>query len=91
MLLNIAQLVVTHLVIPIGFLIWLWQAQFESKFNWPSNLLIVLLSSLFMFLNGRWEWLSYYLRFLLPIVFVIAAYKSFIKAKSLPVYPPKNF
>ena len=91
MLLNIALLIVTHLVIPLGLLIWLWQAQFESKFNWLSNLLIVLLYSLFMFLNGRWEWLSYYLRFLLPIVFVIAAYKSFIKAKSLPVYPPKIF
>jgi hypothetical protein len=91
MLLNIALLIVTHLVIPLGFLIWLWQAQFESKFNWLINLLMVLLSSLFIFLNGRWEWLSYYLRFLLLIVFVIAAYKSFIKAKSLPVYPPKTF
>ena len=91
MLLNIALLIVTHFVIPIGFLIWLGQAQFESKFNWLNNLLMVLLSSLFIFLNGRWDWLSYYLRFLLLIVFVIAAYKSFIKAKSLPVYPPKTF
>jgi hypothetical protein len=91
MLLNMALLIVTHLVIPVGFLIWLWQAQFDRKFNWLINLLIVLLYSLFIFLNGRWEWLSYYLRFLLPIVFVIAAYKSFLKAKSLPPYPPKTF
>jgi uncharacterized membrane protein YjjP (DUF1212 family) len=90
MLLNIALLIVTHLVIPIGFLIWLLQAQFESKFNWLTNFLMVLLSSLFIFLNGRGDWLSYYLRFLLLIVFVIAAYKSFIKAKSLPVYLQKR-
>ena len=91
MLLNIAQLIVTHLVIPVGLLIWLWQAKFDSKFNWSINLLMVLVYFIFIFLNGRWEWLSYYLRFLLLIVFVIAAYKSFIKAKSLPLYPPKTF
>ena len=53
MLLNMTLLIVTHFVIPVGFRIWLRQAQFDSKFNWSIDLLIVLLYSLFIFLNGR--------------------------------------
>jgi Peptidase family M23 len=75
MLFVIASLIVTLLVIPAALMIWLWQAQFSSKFNWLLNLLMVLV---------------YYL-FLLPIAFIIAASKSFINAKSLPLYPPKTF
>ena len=52
---------------------------------------MVLVYGLFIFLNGRWDLLSYYLRFLVPIVFVIAAYHSFVKSKSLPRYPSKTF
>jgi hypothetical protein len=40
---------------------------------------------------GRWDWIGYYVRFLLPILFFIVAFQSFIKAKSLPLYPPKKF
>ena len=91
MLFAIVSLIVTLLVIPTALMIWLWQAQFSSKFNWLLNLLMVLVYFLFIFLNGRWEWLSYYLRFLLPIAFIIVASKSFINAKSLPLYSPKTF
>jgi Peptidase family M23 len=90
MLFAIVSLILTLLVIPTALMIWLWQAQFSSKFNWLLNLLMVLVYLLFIFLSGRWDWLSYYIRFLLPIAFVIAASKSFIKAKSLPLYPPKT-
>jgi Peptidase family M23 len=91
MLFAIVSLFVTLLVIPTALMIWLWQAQFSSKFNWLLNLLMVLIYFLFIFLNGRWEWLSYYIRFLLPIAFIIVASKSFINAKSLPLYSPKTF
>lgn len=91
MLLNIALLIVTYLVIPVAFVIWLWRSKFPSKLNWLAVLLTLTAYSVNVFLTGRWDLLSYYLRFLLPILFFIAAFQSFIKAKSLPLYPPKKF
>jgi hypothetical protein len=91
MLFNITLLIVTHLVIPIIFVIALWRSRFLSKLNWLITLLTITAYSIHIFLTGRWDWLSYYVRFLLPLLFIIAAYQSFIKANSLPLYPPKNF
>lgn len=91
MLFEIGLLIVTHLVIPSAFLIWLWRGEDRSKLDWLINLLVVALYSVHIFLIGRWDWLSYYLRFVLAILFFVAALKSFIKAKSLPLYPPRKF
>lgn len=63
----------------------------SSKLDWFIKLLVVTLYSAHIFLTGRWDWLSYYLRFVLVIVFVVAAYQSFIRAKPLPLYPPHKF
>ena len=91
MFFEIGLLMVTHLLIPATFLIWLWQSKFPSQLNWSIALLTVATYSVHIFLIGRWDWLSYYLRFLLPILFFIVAFHSFAKAKSLPLYPPKKF
>lgn len=91
MLFAIGLLIVTHLIIPSAFLIRLWRGKDRSKLEWFTNLLVVALFSVHIFLTGRWDWLSYYLRFVLAIVFLIATYKSFIKAKPLPLYPSRNF
>ena len=88
---EIGLLIVTHLLIPATFLIWLWLSKFPSKLNWLITLLTVAAYSVHIFLIGRWDWFSYYLRFLLPILFLIVAFHSFSKAKSLPLYPPKRF
>ncbi|NDJ18555.1 M23 family metallopeptidase [Myxacorys almedinensis] len=84
-------LIVTHLILPAAFLIWLWQAKESSKLEWFTTLLVVSLFSVHIFLIGRWDVLSYYLRFVLVIIFLIAALKSFIKVKSLLLYPPRKF
>ncbi len=91
MFFEIGLLITTHLILPFIFLIWLWQVEEQSKLDWLVKLLIVTLYSVHIFLSGRWDWLGYYLRFLLIILFVIAVYRSFIKAKSLPFYPPQKF
>lgn len=91
MFLEIGSLIITHLVIPVTFLIWLWRGKDLSKLDWVAKLLVVALYSVHIFLSGRWDWFSYYLRFLLVIFFVLAAYKSLIKAKTLPLYPHRKF
>jgi hypothetical protein len=91
MIFVIALLILTHLFIPVAFAIYLWRSKFPSKFNCLTALLTLAAYSVHIFLFGRWDWLSYYLRFLLPILFLFAAFPSFIKAKYLPLYPPKKF
>lgn len=91
MFLEIGLLIATHLILPFIFLIWLWQGEEQSKIDWLLKLVIVTLYSVHIFLSGRWDWLGYYLRFLLAILFIMAVYRSFIKAKSLPFYPSQTF
>jgi hypothetical protein len=89
MLLAIA-LLITQVVIPLSFLVWLWRGNNHSRLDWLLKLSIVALFSIHIFLIGRWDWLSYYLRFVLMILFAIAAYQSFTKEKHLPFYPPRK-
>jgi Peptidase family M23 len=91
MFFEIGLSIATHLIIPTVFLIWLWWGGDRSKLDWFVKLLVVGLYTLHIFFIGRWDWLSYYLRFVLAIGFFIAASKSFLDAKSLPLYPDRKF
>jgi len=42
---------------------------------------------LFIYLIGRWDWLSYYLRYLLAAALVIVLYTSYRKARGQPFLP----
>jgi hypothetical protein len=84
-------LILTHLILPLGFLFWLWHGKEHSKLNWLVKLMVVAFYILHMFLSGRWDMLGYYLRFLLVALFAVAAIMSFVKAKSLTLYPPRKF
>jgi hypothetical protein len=41
---------------------------------------------LYIFLAGRWDWLSYYLRYVFPVLFVVAANASYRRVRSLPFF-----
>ncbi len=83
-------LILTHLILPLIFLIGLWRGKESSKLDWFVKLLGVMLYSLHIFLSGRWDMLSYFLRFALVVLLIGVAIKSFIKAKPLPLYPPRK-
>jgi hypothetical protein len=72
-------------------LVWLGRGRDRSKLDWLIKLLVVALYSSYIFLVGRWDLFSYYLRFILIVLFFLAAFKSYKKVKALPVYPTKNF
>lgn len=87
----IGLLLITHLVFPVAGLVWLWKGNELSKLEWLLKLSIVLLYGIQIFLIGRWDFLSYFLRFGVIALLVVAVYMSFIKAKSLPFYPTRKF
>ncbi|MBI4779797.1 MAG: M23 family metallopeptidase [Oscillatoriophycideae cyanobacterium NC_groundwater_1537_Pr4_S-0.65um_50_18] len=86
----IGLLLITHLVFPVAGLVWLWRGNELSKLEWLLKLSIVLLYGIQIFLIGRWDFLSYFLRFGVIALLVVAVYISFIKAKSLPFYPTRK-
>lgn len=91
MLLGMIFLAIPHLMIPLVFLVWLGKGRDRTKLNWLIKLLVVAFYSYYIFLVGRWDLFSYYLRFILIILFFLVAFKSYPKIRNLPVYPTKNF
>lgn len=86
MLVHIGVLFLTHLIIPVAFMVRLSRGR-SSKIDWLLNVLVVLSFILYLFLAGRWDWLSYYLRFILIALFFVAAFKSYIASRRLPSLP----
>ncbi|MFQ5891355.1 MAG: M23 family metallopeptidase [Candidatus Methanofastidiosia archaeon] len=90
MLFSIVMLIIGHLFIPFIFIIWLWRGKDKSKIDWMVKLLVVGTFVVYIFLVGRWDWLSYYLRFILIALFLIAAYKSYLRTKDLAFFSRKD-
>jgi hypothetical protein len=77
---------VTHVVVPVGLLWWLWARASVSKFDWLARAAVVAAYVLWLYLAGRWDFLSYYARYLLAAVFVAAAVGSLLGARALPLF-----
>ncbi|MDX2214003.1 MAG: M23 family metallopeptidase [Oculatellaceae cyanobacterium bins.114] len=90
MFLAIGLLLITHLVFPVAGLVWLWRGNECSKLEWLLKLSIVLLYGIQIFLIGRWDFVSYFLRFGVIALLVLATFICFIQAKSLPFYPTRK-
>ncbi|HSM81972.1 MAG TPA: M23 family metallopeptidase [Nodosilinea sp.] len=90
MFLAIGLVIVTHLVVPVFFLVWLWRGGEKSKLEWLLTTLTVLFYSVHIFLVGRWDFFGYFLRFVLGGAFLVVTFRSLKKLKPLPVYPARN-
>jgi hypothetical protein len=86
MLIQILLLFVTQLILPIYFIYSLWNGREHSRFQWLLKVLYGGAFLLYIFLAGRWNWLSYYLRYLSPLLFVAAAIVSYRRVKALPFF-----
>jgi Peptidase family M23 len=91
LLMVIGSIVVSHIILPCIFLIWLWRGKEYSKLAWLSKLLVVVFYCSYIFLVGRWDWLSYYLRFVLIVLLFLSVFKSYVEVKFLAFYPTKSF
>ncbi|SET50801.1 Peptidase family M23 [Oceanobacillus limi] len=78
---SIIQVFVINLLLPIGFLIILWKAKVQSKLEWVTFLLTAWTVFIWLFLSGPWDWLSYYLRIIFPLLLIIVTFLSWRKIK----------
>jgi hypothetical protein len=83
-------LIVTHILIPIVFIYWTWTRKNLSMLGWSMQILTFSLYFVFVFLMGAWSFVSFYLRYAFPALFVMAVIVSFIRAKGLPFWTEKG-
>ena len=66
-----------HTLLP-GFLVYsLWHGSFDNRRDWLLNALALGAGLLFLLLTSRWDYSSYYLAALWPILFAAAAMRGF--------------
>ena len=70
-------LFVTHLLLPALLITGLWRGKFQSRASWLAALLGSGFFVTYFVLIGRWDWISYYLRVVVLVAFLCAAYVSF--------------
>lgn len=73
MWLDVVTLLVTHLLVPAAFLHSVWRARDASRLVWTLKAASSGVYILYIALVGRWDWTSYYLRFVPAVLFVAAA------------------
>lgn len=83
--LSISLIFVDLLILPAIFIIWSTKRNYKSKIDWVFQFLFTATYILFIFNTGRWDWVSYYVRYILSALFFLSAFFSYKKTKT------KNF
>jgi hypothetical protein len=86
MFIQILLLFITLLILP-GYIVYeLWKGGENSKFKWLIKAFYSSAFLLYVFLAGRWDWLSYYLRFVWIAVLALALILSYRQVHALPFF-----
>jgi hypothetical protein len=75
-------------VLPFLAIGWLWKRTARNKLDWVVTLSLVGAFSLLAFIATPWAMTSYYLRYVLVVLFALAVYFSFRKAKKVHLQSP---
>ena len=79
-------IILTHIVLPIVILLWLWRGRNSSRFTWLLKIIMTSPVIIILFLSGYWQQLTYCGRIIIVIAYTAAVYKSWLNSKSLPLY-----
>jgi len=79
-------LIVTHILIPIVIIYWTWTRKNLSMLGWSIQLLTFSSYFGFIFLMGAWSFVSFYMRYAFPALFIIAGIASYLKARDFPFW-----
>lgn len=84
------MIIITHIILPVLFIMWIWAGKEKSKIDWLLKILIAGTFLSYIFLTGNWDWFSYYLRYVLIAGFLIAVCKTYRNMKGLPFFSSKS-
>ncbi|MCT2535327.1 M23 family metallopeptidase [Aquibacillus koreensis] len=86
MLSALFQIVFIQTILPLCFILMLWKEKNNSKLEWLLKMLTTVAIVAWVFQTGRWDWISYYLRYILLLLLLLGIYFSWKKIKQLPFY-----
>jgi hypothetical protein len=78
-------IVMLHLVVPLALILWTWIRSYTSLAAWGLQVLVLISYTAFIFLLGSWVYASFYLRYAILILTIVAAIRSFMHIRSLPL------
>jgi hypothetical protein len=79
-----------HVLIPVVLIFWTLKKPSRSILGWLLQTATFTFYFIFIFLTGSWAFVSFYLRYALPVLFIIVAIISFLKAKKLNLFVTKG-
>lgn len=78
---------ILQILLPGFFIYELFRKRYPNRWEWLVKVCVFGLTLLFAFLTARWDWFSYYLRLLLPLLFVVAGYIAY---RNIDPAPPST-
>jgi hypothetical protein len=73
-----------HLIIPVLLIVWTWRHKSASLTGFIVNTLLAASYFILIYIAGYWMFMSYYCRYLFPLLFVAAWIVSFGRSRDLP-------
>ena len=83
-------LILIHLVMPLGLILWLWLGQYPSQFMWLVSAVFIGTFVLTIYFIGFWHYISVYLRYLWIVLFIVAGIVSYISVSGLLFFIQPN-
>lgn len=71
--------------LPLVFISGIWKDGIHSKLEWLIKSLTAFMITLFLFIAGNWDWISYFFRFLWPVALLLGIMFSWKKWWHLPL------
>ncbi len=84
-------IVMLHLVVPLALILWTWTRSYRSMTTWGIQMLVLISYTVFIFLMGSWVYASFYLRYAVLILTIVAAIQSFTRVRGLPLFVIPHF
>ncbi|WP_411032621.1 M23 family metallopeptidase [Shinella sp. BYT-45] len=77
-------LLTTQILLPVFFLLWLWVPRPADRLGWTMRVFYGACYFAFISIIGRWDFLSSFLAFALPVVFLVLAALSYMRVRARP-------
>jgi len=74
----------THYLMPLSFIYWLFRSNFRSRADWLILAAMVGIYQFYIFITGHWDWAGYYIRYFLLYLYVGVALFSLLRVIKKP-------
>ena len=74
-----------HVFIPVLLIVWTWKKRHSGMLGWLLQIFAFGSYFVFIFLAGTWVLVSFYLRYALPALFIVAAIVSYSRIQDRPL------